>query len=83
MIDQVEEDNGESTIILEKALYKGFIASGVSIRPRGSVLFTVADKDKAEATDLAKRFYNIGYHVLATAGTAATFKQVGIMGGMM
>ncbi|WP_342043232.1 carbamoyl-phosphate synthase large subunit [Bacillus sp. OTU2372] len=63
---------------LEKALYKGFIASGVSIRPRGSVLFTVADKDKAEATNLAKRFYNIGYHVLATAGTAAAFKQVGI-----
>jgi carbamoyl-phosphate synthase large subunit len=64
---------------LEKALYKGLIASGISIEPHGSVLFTVADKDKAEATELAKRFYNIGYRILATAGTAATFKQEGIL----
>ncbi|PAE38011.1 carbamoyl-phosphate synthase large subunit [Bacillus sp. 7884-1] len=63
---------------LEKALYKGFIASGTSIKPHGYVLFTVADKDKAEAAELAKRFYNIGYRILATAGTAAAFKQEGI-----
>ena len=59
----------------EKALYKGLIASGMSIKPYGSVLMTVADKDKEEATALAKRFANIGYQVIATEGTASTFTK--------
>ncbi|WP_078595498.1 carbamoyl-phosphate synthase large subunit [Evansella clarkii] len=55
---------------LEKALYKGLIASGMKIPAYGSVLFTTADKDKGEAVELAKRFHRIGYHLLATEGTA-------------
>jgi carbamoyl-phosphate synthase large subunit len=65
-------------ITLEKALYKALIASGISIKPYGSVLITVADKDKAEAIKLAKRFNHIGYRILATEGTAAVFEQEGI-----
>ena len=41
---------------LEKALYKGLVASGISIQKFGTVLFTVADKDKQESLGLAKRF---------------------------
>ncbi|SFL59412.1 carbamoyl-phosphate synthase large subunit [Salibacterium qingdaonense] len=55
---------------LEKALYKGLIASGMSIPAHGSVLFTVADKNKDEALKLAQRFHAIGYTLLATQGTA-------------
>lgn len=55
---------------LEKALYKGLLASGMIIPSHGSVLFTIADKDKEEALDLVKRFYDIGYNILATEGTA-------------
>lgn len=55
---------------LEKALYKGLIASGMKIPTFGSVLFTIADKDKEEALPLVKRFHNIGYKILATGGTA-------------
>ncbi|MGY4689759.1 carbamoyl-phosphate synthase large subunit [Salibacterium sp. K-3] len=55
---------------LEKALYKGLIASGMSIPSHGSVLFTVADKNKEEALELAERFHAIGYTLLATKGTA-------------
>lgn len=55
---------------LEKALYKGLIASGMNIPIYGSVLFTIADKDKPDALPLVKRFYQIGYRILATEGTA-------------
>lgn len=55
---------------LEKALYKGLVASGMKIQPYGSVLITVADKDKNEGLKLAKRFNQIGYRIYATSGTA-------------
>jgi carbamoyl-phosphate synthase large subunit len=55
---------------LEKALYKGLVAAGMEMRDHGSVLLTVADKDKEEALKLAKRFINIGYQIMATKGTA-------------
>lgn len=58
-------------VTLEKALYKGLIAAGMTIPTYGSVLFTVADKDKKEALPLIQRFSAIGYNILATEGTAA------------
>jgi carbamoyl-phosphate synthase large subunit len=58
---------------LDKAVYKGLIASGMKIKEYGKILFTVADKDKEEACEIAKRFYQIGYQVLATSGTARHF----------
>ena len=41
-------------ITLEKALYKGLVASGMDIKDHGSVLMTIADKDKEEAIEIAK-----------------------------
>lgn len=63
---------------LEKALYKGLVASGMKIQPFGTVLMTVADKDKEEALQLAKRFVSIGYRLMATSGTALFLKNEGI-----
>lgn len=63
---------------LEKALYKGFVAAGMKIADHGSVLMTVADKDKAEAVELAERFVKVGYSILATPGTAKTLESAGI-----
>lgn len=63
---------------LEKALYKGLVASGIKIKEHGSVLLTVADKDKQEALKLARRFHNIGYKLLATSGTAALLTTASI-----
>jgi len=63
---------------LEKALYKGLVAAGMKIQNYGTVLITVADKDKQESLELAKRFANIGYTLLATSGTAAFMKEKGI-----
>ena len=63
---------------LQKALYKGLIASGIQIKQYGSVLFTVADKDKEEAVQIAERFNEIGYQILATEGTAKVLKSSNI-----
>ncbi|MBC2171895.1 carbamoyl-phosphate synthase large subunit [Listeria booriae] len=63
---------------LEKALYKGFVASGVKMLDYGTVLLTVADRDKAEATALAERFKNIGFTIMATSGTALVLEEHGI-----
>ncbi|KKI93714.1 carbamoyl phosphate synthase large subunit [Bacillus sp. SA1-12] len=57
-------------ITLEKALYKALVASGIQIKNHGSVLLTIADKDKEEGLEIAKRFHQIGYQILATSGTA-------------
>ena len=63
---------------LEKALYKGLVASGMKIQKFGTVLLTVADKDKNEALQLAKRYSTIGYRLMATSGTADFLKKAGI-----
>lgn len=63
---------------LEKALYKGLVASGMNIPTHGSVLFTVADKDKDESIEIAKRFHDIGYSIMATSGTANVLATAGI-----
>lgn len=63
---------------LEKALYKGLTASGLAIPFEGSVLFTVADKDKAETYHLAKRFDELGFQLYATEGTARYFADNGL-----
>lgn len=64
---------------LEKALYKGLVAAGTEVKTYGTVLFTVADKDKEEAVALAKRLARVGYRIIATEGTAAKFKEAGIL----
>ncbi|MGV2941041.1 carbamoyl-phosphate synthase large subunit [Mesobacillus sp. LC4] len=63
---------------LEKALYKGMVAAGMKFKEFGTVLLTVADKDKEEALALAKRFSNIGYQLMATEGTAKHLENAGI-----
>ncbi|WP_430786067.1 carbamoyl-phosphate synthase large subunit [Virgibacillus flavescens] len=63
---------------LEKALYKGLIASGLKVPQQGSVLLTVADKDKQETLEIADRFHQLGFQLYATSGTANFVKQNGI-----
>lgn len=55
---------------LEKALYKGLVASGLNIPLEGAVLLTVADKDKEETLKIAERFHDLGFQLYATKGTA-------------
>lgn len=61
-----------------KALYKGLIGSGVVIPPTGSIIATVADKDKEEAIEIIRGFHNLGYKIIATSGTAEALAAAGI-----
>ncbi len=63
---------------LNRALYKALQASGLKVMNYGTVLATIADKDKEEALPLIRRFYNLGFNIEATSGTAAFLKGYGI-----
>ena len=63
---------------LKRALYKALQASGVNVANYGTIFVTIADPDKEEALPLIRRFYNLGFNIEATAGTAAFLKAHGI-----
>lgn len=63
---------------LEKSLYKGLLAAGIKISDQGNILFTISDDDKQEALNIAKRFSDIGYNLLATEGTAKFLAENGL-----
>lgn len=63
---------------LNRALYKALQASGIKLQNYGTVLVTIADKDKEEALPLIRRFYKLGFNIEATSGTAKFLKDNGI-----
>ena len=63
---------------LTRALFKALKASGMNVSNYGTVLCTIADADKEEALPLIRRFYNMGFNIQATAGTAQFLKSNGI-----
>ncbi|HIY04669.1 MAG TPA: carbamoyl-phosphate synthase large subunit [Candidatus Anaerotignum merdipullorum] len=63
---------------LNRALYKALQASGMNILNYGTVFVTIADKDKEEALPLIRRFYELGFNIEATRGTAEFLKEHGI-----
>ena len=63
---------------LTRALYKALQASGMHLQNYGTVFATIANKDKQEALPLIRRFYNLGFNIQATEGTAKFLKANGI-----
>lgn len=63
---------------LNRALYKALQASGMKLHNYGTVFITVCDRDKEEALGLVRRFYNLGFNIEATRGTAEFLKENGI-----
>ncbi len=63
---------------LHRAMYKALIASGIKLQNYGTVVVTLADEDKEEALPLVKRFYDMGFNIEATVGTADFLKAHGI-----
>ena len=61
-----------------RALYKAIVGAGTHVPKNGSILFTVADKDKEEMKELAKAFYELGFKLVATEGTAKAISSMGI-----
>ena len=60
---------------LYRAFYKALQASGMKLQNFGTVFVTVADKDKNEALELIKRFYKLGFNIVATEGTSKFLKE--------
>ncbi len=63
---------------LPRALYKALQASGMKLQNYGTVVVTLADEDKDEALPIVRSFYNMGFNIAATAGTADFLKTNGI-----
>ena len=63
---------------LSRAMYKALQASGMKLQNYGTVFVTLADEDKEEALPLVKRFYDMGFNIEATIGTANFLKKHGI-----
>ena len=63
---------------LNRALYKALQASGMHLQNYGTVFATIAERDKEEALPLIRRFYNLGFNIQATRGTAMFLKSNGI-----
>ena len=63
---------------LTRALFKALQASGMNVMNYGTVLVTVSNADKEEMLPLVRRFYNMGFNIQATEGTANFLKKNGI-----
>ncbi len=63
---------------LNRALYKSLKAAGTRVANYGTILCTIADYDKEAALPLIRRFYNLGFNIEATIGTATFLKAHGI-----
>jgi len=63
---------------LYRAFYKALKASGVKVQDYGTVLVTLADEDKEECLPLVQRFYNMGFNIEATVGTAEYLRDNGV-----
>lgn len=64
--------------MLTRALYKSLQASGMQVLNYGTLLVTVSNDDKAKALPLIRRFYDLGFNIEATRGTAKFLKDNGI-----
>ena len=62
----------------DAALAKVLLAAGLMLLPQGTILFSIADRDKPEALPIIRKFSQVGYKLYATEGTAAMIEAVGI-----
>ena len=60
------------------AFAKAQAAAGVLLPTEGAVFITVTDTDKPAATQMAARFHDLGFEVIATGGTAQSISSMGV-----
>ena len=63
---------------LTRALYKALQATGMNVSNYGTIFVTIADPDKQAALPLVRRFYDLGFNIEATTGTAEFLRGHGI-----
>jgi carbamoyl-phosphate synthase large subunit len=62
----------------EAALAKALLAAGLMLPEKGAVLFSIADRDKAEALPVIRKFFDAGFRLYATEGTSAFLQAAGL-----
>jgi carbamoyl-phosphate synthase large subunit len=60
------------------AFAKSQIAAGDRLPEKGTVFFSLADRDKPGGIVAARRFVDLGFFIAATAGTAAVLRREGV-----
>ncbi len=61
-----------------KAFLKSQIAAGQKIPSTGTVFISVSNRDKRDIPAVARRFYDMGFKIVSTAGTARVLKNANI-----
>jgi carbamoyl-phosphate synthase large subunit len=61
-----------------EALYKAFQGAGINLPKHKQIIMTIADKDKEESLDIARRFEALGYKIYASRGTARYYNENGV-----
>ena len=62
---------------LPTALRKAFLAAGLTLKPGGTALLTIADPDKPEMLPIVSGLVRLGCQIVATEGTASALRAAG------
>jgi carbamoyl-phosphate synthase large subunit len=61
-----------------EAFAKAQLSAGQTLPTSGTVFISVTDRDKQESIELARRFIELGFNLVATHGTAERLEQAGL-----
>src|SRR6202167_5316109 len=62
-----------------EAFAKAQLSAGQVLPTTGTVFFSVNDHDKPAAVELARRYVDLGFKIVATEGTANVFERAGLI----
>src|SRR2546426_11168224 len=69
-------------LVFRKAYLNTQIAAGSALPTSGKVFISVKNRDKRVVMTLAKRLAEMGFSLVATAGTARVLERHGMAGGL-
>ncbi|HEV2464584.1 MAG TPA: carbamoyl-phosphate synthase large subunit [Acidobacteriaceae bacterium] len=62
-----------------EAFAKAQLSAGQKLPLKGTVFFSVNDRDKSQLVDLARQYVELGFNIVATEGTANKLEQAGMV----
>jgi carbamoyl-phosphate synthase large subunit len=62
-----------------EAFAKAQLSAGQQLPLKGTVFFSVSDRDKTNLVKLARQYMELGFHLVATEGTANAIEKAGMM----
>ncbi|MGB9144912.1 MAG: carbamoyl-phosphate synthase large subunit [Acidobacteriaceae bacterium] len=61
-----------------EAFAKAQLSAGLALPLKGTVFFSVSDRDKTNLVNLARQYVELGFHLVATEGTAIAIEKAGM-----